>query len=106
MDSSTDFSLATLNRILGVVKENRILLLEIWRNSMAKKIKTGNVNIPIEDFEDENVTAHISIRLPLNLVKDLKKLSLNEEYEGRYQVLIREILQAYTEKSKKNWLCN
>lgn len=67
---------------------------------MAKKIKTGNVNIPIEDFEDENITAHISIRLPLNLVKDLKKLALNEEYEGRYQVLIREILQAYTEKNK------
>lgn len=46
---------------------------------MAKKIKTGNVHIPVEDFEDENITAHISIRLPLNLVKDLKKLSLNEE---------------------------
>ncbi len=68
---------------------------------MAKKVKTGNVNIPIEDFEDENITVHISIRLPLNLVKDLKKLSLNEEYEGRYQVLIRKILQSYTEKSNK-----
>lgn len=67
---------------------------------MAKKVKTGTVNIPVEDFEDENITAHISIRLPLNLVKDLKKLALNEEYEGRYQVLIREILQAYAEKNK------
>jgi hypothetical protein len=67
---------------------------------MAKKLKTGNVNIPIEDFVDENITAHISIRLPLNLVKDLKKLSLNEDYEGRYQVLIREVLQAYAEKNK------
>lgn len=66
----------------------------------AKKIKTGTVNIPIEDFDDENITAHISIRLPLNLVKDLKRLALNEEYEGRYQVLIRDVLQAYTEKSK------
>ncbi len=67
---------------------------------MAKKIKTGNVNIPIEDFEDDNITAHISIRLPLNLVKDLKKLALNEDYEGRYQVLIREILQDFADKHR------
>jgi metal-responsive CopG/Arc/MetJ family transcriptional regulator len=67
---------------------------------MAKKIKTGNVHIPMEDFEDEYIMAHISIRLPLNLVKDLKKLALNENYEGRYQVLIRDILQAYTEKNR------
>lgn len=67
---------------------------------MAKKIKTENVNIFAEDFEDENFTAHISIRLPFNLVNDLQRLALNEEYEGRYQVLIREVLQAYTEKSK------
>jgi hypothetical protein len=56
------------------------------------KIKTGKVEIPDEDFKDENITAHISIRLPLNLVRDLKKMSLSEEFEGRYQVLIREIL--------------
>lgn len=67
---------------------------------MAKKVKTGNVNIPIEDFEDENITAHISIRLPLNLVKDLKKLALNENYEGRYQVLIREVLQGFADKNR------
>lgn len=67
---------------------------------MAKKVKTGSVNIPAEDFEDENITAHISIRLPLNLVKELKRLALNEEYEGRYQVLIRDVLQGYTEKSR------
>ena len=67
---------------------------------MAKKIKTGNVSVPLEDFEDENITAHISIRLPLNLVKDLKKLALNEEYEGRYQVLIRDVLQVFAEKSR------
>jgi uncharacterized protein (DUF2252 family) len=73
--------------------------LKDGRSSMAKKVKTGNVNIPIEDFEDQNMTAHISIRLPLSLVKDLKKLALNEEYEGRYQVLIREILQAFTDKN-------
>ena len=68
---------------------------------MAKKIKTGNVNIPIEDFEDENITAHISIRLPLNLVKDLKRLALNEDYEGRYQVLVRDILQGFADKNRQ-----
>jgi hypothetical protein len=67
---------------------------------MAKKIKTGDVNIPVEDFEDENITAHISIRLPLNLVKDLKKLALNEDYEGRYQVLIRDVLQGFADKHR------
>lgn len=46
------------------------------------------------------LTAHISIRLPLSLVKSLKKLSLNEHYEGRYQTLIRDILMTYTEKNK------
>lgn len=65
-----------------------------------KKIKTGSVNVPIENFDDENITAHISIRLPLNLVKTLKKMALTEEYEGRYQTLIKDILQNYTEKSK------
>ncbi len=30
MDSETDFSTSTLNRILRVVKENRLLLLERW----------------------------------------------------------------------------
>ena len=30
MDSRTDFSTATLSRILKVVKENRLLLLERW----------------------------------------------------------------------------
>ena len=69
-------------------------------NCMAKKIKTGHVSIPLEDFADENITAHISIRLPLSLVKDLKKLALNEEYEGRYQVLIREVLLEYTNKHR------
>jgi len=68
---------------------------------MAKKVKTGKVEVPMEDFKDENITAHISIRLPLTLVKELKRLSLNEEYEGRYQVLIRDILQKHVSKTPK-----
>ncbi|MEK6627296.1 MAG: hypothetical protein AABY53_01620 [Bdellovibrionota bacterium] len=67
---------------------------------MAKKIKTGNINVPISDFEDEKITAHISIRLPLDLIKSLKKMALNEEYEGRYQKLIRDVLLAYAVKNK------
>ena len=67
------------------------------------KIKTGKVTIPNEDFKDQNITAHISIRLPLDLVKALKKLSLTEKYEGRYQVLIRDILIEHVQhyKSKR-----
>lgn len=64
------------------------------------KIKTGKITIPDEDFRDQNMTAHISIRLPLDLVKALKKLSLTEEYEGRYQVLIRNILSAHVQHHK------
>lgn len=67
---------------------------------MAKKLKTGNVSVPAADFDDENIMAHISIRLPLNLVKNLKKLALTEEYEGRYQTLIRDILMSHIEKRK------
>ncbi len=62
------------------------------------KIKTGKVEIPDEDFKDQNITAHISIRLPLDLVKALKKLSLTEEYEGRYQVLMRDVLSEYVQQ--------
>ncbi|MGE0526271.1 MAG: hypothetical protein AB7G93_13965 [Bdellovibrionales bacterium] len=65
------------------------------------KTKYGTVEIPAEDFKDENITAHISIRLPLTLVKNLKKLSLNEQYEGRYQTLMRDILTAWVEHHQK-----
>lgn len=64
------------------------------------KIKTGKITIPDEDFKDQNITAHISIRLPLDLVKALKKLSLTEEYEGRYQVLIRDVLAQHVQHHK------
>jgi len=64
------------------------------------KIKTGKVEIPEDDFKDQNITAHISIRLPLDLVKALKKLSLTEDYEGRYQVLMRDVLSEYVQHHK------
>ncbi len=67
---------------------------------MAKKMKTGATHVPDENFIDSNITAHISIRLPLDIVKELKRLALNENYEGRYQVLIRDILQTYISKAR------
>lgn len=67
---------------------------------MAKKIKYGTVTVPLENFDDANAIAHISIRLPFLLVKDLRRLSLTEEYGGKYQVLIRDILIDWTSKQK------
>jgi hypothetical protein len=57
-----------------------------------KKIKYGKVELSDESFNDDNALMRISIMLPLNMVKDLKKLSLTEKYSGKYQVLMREIL--------------
>ena len=65
---------------------------------MEKKIKYGKVEIPAEDFDEANMIAHISIRLPLPLIKELKRLSLTEEHGGKYQVLIRDILSDYVQK--------
>jgi hypothetical protein len=65
---------------------------------MAKKIKYGKVEVPLDNFDDANAVAHISIRLPLNLVKELKKLSLTEEHGGKYQVLIRDVLNEWVLK--------
>ena len=67
---------------------------------MAKKIKYGNIDLPIENFDDSKAIAHISIRLPFLLVKELKRLSLTEEYGGKYQVLIRDILNDWTHRHK------
>lgn len=64
------------------------------------KIKTGMVEIPTEAFEDENVTAHISIRLPMPLLKDLRRAALTEQYAGKYQVLIRDILSDWIAQRK------
>jgi hypothetical protein len=65
------------------------------------KIKTGKIEISDENFKDENITAHISIRLPLALVKSLKRLSLNEQYEGRYQTLMRDVLSDWVDHQNK-----
>ena len=68
---------------------------------MNKKIKYGKVEIPDEAFKDENATILISMRMPLPLLKDLKSLSLNEDYGGRYQTLIKDVLVEYVADHKK-----
>ncbi|HEY8270852.1 MAG TPA: hypothetical protein VIG33_08165, partial [Pseudobdellovibrionaceae bacterium] len=66
-----------------------------------KKIKTGNIKVPDSAFKDENITAHISIKLPLTLFKELRRLSLNEKYDGKYKVLIINVLTKYIKKASK-----
>lgn len=67
---------------------------------MAKKVKTGSVEIPESAFLDENMTAHISLRIPMLLLNDLRRLSLSERHRGRYQSLMKEILQDYVDSAK------
>ena len=68
---------------------------------MTKKMKYGKVEIPDKDFKDENALVRVSMMLPLNLVKELKKLSLTEEYGGKYQVLSRDILSNWVDSQGK-----
>ena len=57
-----------------------------------KKIKYGKVELSDESFNDANALIRVSMMLPLNMVKDLKRLSLTDKHSGKYQVLIRDIL--------------
>ena len=43
-----------------------------------KKIKYGKVELSDASFDDANALIRVSMMLPLNAVKDLKKLSLSE----------------------------
>lgn len=65
-----------------------------------KKIKYGKVELSDESFDDANALIRVSMMLPLNTVKDLKKMSLTEKHSGKYQVLIRDILMAWIEHHK------
>jgi hypothetical protein len=65
-----------------------------------KKIKYGKVELSDESFDDANALIRVSMMLPLNMVKDLKKLSLTEKHGGKYQVLIRDILMDWVEHHK------
>lgn len=65
-----------------------------------KKIKYGKVELSEESFDDANALIRVSMMLPLNMVKDLKKLSLTEKHSGKYQVLIRDILADWIEHQK------
>ena len=65
-----------------------------------KKIKYGKVELSDDSFNDENALIRVSMMLPLNMVKDLKKLSLTEKHSGKYQILIRDILANWVEHQK------
>lgn len=68
---------------------------------MAKnKIKFGKVELPDDEFKEENISVRISIMLPRTLIKDLKSQALTEKHAGKYQVLIKDVLQEYVEKNK------
>jgi len=64
------------------------------------KIKFGKVELSDESFDDANALIRVSMMLPLNTIKDLKKLSLSEKHSGKYQVLIRNILTEWIEHQK------
>lgn len=65
-----------------------------------KKIKYGKVEVSDDSFDDANALIRVSMMLPLNLIKDLKRLSLSEKHSGKYQVLIRDILTDWVEHQK------
>jgi hypothetical protein len=65
-----------------------------------KKIKYGKVELSDASFDDANALIRVSMMLPLNMVKDLKKLSLTEKHSGKYQVLIRDILSDWVDHQK------
>ncbi len=65
-----------------------------------KKIKYGKVELSDDSFDDANALIRVSMMLPLNTIKDLKKLSLSEKHSGKYQVLIRDILTEWVEHQK------
>lgn len=65
-----------------------------------RKIKYGTVELSDESFNDANALIRVSMMLPLNTVKDLKKMSLTEKHGGKYQVLIRDILTDWVEHHK------
>lgn len=65
-----------------------------------KKIKYGKVELSDASFDDANALIRVSMMLPLNMVKDLKKLSLTDKHSGKYQVLIRDILADWVEHQK------
>lgn len=72
-----------------------------------KKIKYGKVELSEASFDDTNAMIRVSMMLPLNMVRELKKLSLTDKHGGKYQVLIRDILTEWIEhqkpKRKRAW---
>jgi hypothetical protein len=69
---------------------------------LAKKIKYGTVEIPPEEFLDENITALVSLKIPMTLLKDLRRQAKKEKYKDYYQ-LIEALLVDYVAKHSDQW---
>ena len=59
--------------------------------SKKKTVSFGKVNIPAEDFRDENVRSLISIRVPMGILKAFKREA--EKRGVGYQTLMLDALQ-------------
>ena len=64
-------------------------------------MKYGTIDFPDSEFDEEKALFRISLMLPLKLVKELRRLSLNEKFGGKYQVLIRTVLLEYAAAQSK-----
>lgn len=67
----------------------------------AKTVRTGTVEIPDSDFDDNHIMAHISVKMPLAMVNDLKRLALNPKHNGRYQTLMKDVLADFIASQAK-----
>ena len=59
--------------------------------SKKKTVSFGKVNIPVDDFRDENVRAMISIRVPMGILKAYKREA--DKRGVGYQTLMLDALQ-------------
>lgn len=64
------------------------------------KIKTGNIELPDDLFNDEFAETRISMMIPLKLYKALKAISLKKKYKNDFKELVTEILTGYVENKK------
>ena len=67
-----------------------------------KTSKFGNINIPAEDFKNENVRIQISIKIPIDLLKAYRDEA--EKQKKGYQTLIQETLRKSLPFNKKSQL--
>ena len=65
------------------------------------KIKHGTVELGPEEFADETASIRISMMLPMTLYKELKRLALTEQHQGKYQLLMKDVLNQFVDSQSK-----